>query len=718
MIDDEVTLRHVIQRNIHVKFLGNTQSSKNIICPMRMGLQRDLLTNYRQQRFQFHIEGTLLRRITFGRLHISGIFLCFEELFPKQTGNRHTGHGCFLAVLTVAALRIFAKGDLHGRRKLDDHVINAVPIQLHGDEGAAQYVGRAGAGHSGGHAARNGFGKGLVAGIDSVNSTQLWGHGTGILVYVIALPAHTFLFHADMAMRVHKAGRDQAACRVQYRGISRCVYLFANSGDSTIVADQHIALHHFFDKVPKELGALLQGHSRIKAAEIDLSHPDYDTDVLIIGGGGAGASAAIEANNAGANVMIVTKLRIGDANTMMAEGGIQAADKPNDSPAIHFLDAFGGGHFAAKRELLSKLVCDAPEAIQWLNELGVEFDKAPDGTMITTHGGGTSRKRMHAAKDYSGAEIMRTLRDEVLNRGIPVVDFTAAIEIIKDENGNAAGAVLLNMETKELLIARAKTVIIATGGAGRLHYQGFPTSNHYGATADGLILAYRAGAKLLYADTLQYHPTGAAFPEQIFGALVTEKVRSLGAKLINVDGEAFMHPLETRDVSAASIIRECSTRGKGVSTGTGVGVWLDTPMIEMKGGEGTIEKRIPAMMRMFGKYGIDIRKEPILVYPTLHYQNGGIDITADCQSAVENLFVAGEAVGGIHGRNRLMGNSLLDIIVFGRNAGRNAANKSKQVNVGTLTLAHVDAFEKEAADAGIETEVVSPKLLPDYRRAK
>ena len=472
------------------------------------------------------------------------------------------------------------------------------------------------------------------------------------------------------------------------------------------------------DKVPLELCAVLEGQSRLAGREIDLTKPDYETDVLIIGGGGAGCSAAIEADNAGAKVLLVTKLRMGDANTMMAEGGIQAADKPNDSPAQHFLDAYGGGHFAAQKDLLYKLVTEAPEAIQWLSSLGVEFDKAPDGTMITTHGGGTSRKRMHAAKDYSGAEIMRTLRDEVLNRGIPVVDFTAAIEIIKDENGHAAGAVLLNMETKEILVARAKTVIIATGGAGRLHYQGFPTSNHYGATADGLILAYRAGAKLLYADTLQYHPTGAAFPEQIFGALVTEKVRSLGAKLINVDGEAFMHPLETRDVSAASIIRECSTRGKGVSTGTGVGVWLDTPMIEMKGGEGTIEKRIPAMMRMFGKYGIDIRKEPILVYPTLHYQNGGIDITADCQSAVENLFVAGEAVGGIHGRNRLMGNSLLDIIVFGRNAGRNAANKSKQVNVGALTLAHVDAFEKEAADAGIETEVVSPKLLPDYRRVK
>ena len=172
---------------------------------------------------------------------------------------------------------------------------------------------------------------------------------------------------------------------------------------------------------------------------------------------------------------------------------------------------------------------------------------------------------------------------------------------------------------------------------------------------------------MLYAYTLQYHPTGVAYPEQIFGALVTEKVRSLGAKLVNVNGEVFMHPLETRDVAAASIIRECSERDNGVNTGNGKGVWLDTPMIEKIGGEGTIMKRIPAMWRMFDKYGIDIRKEPILVYPTLHYQNGGLDIDANCMTTnVENLFVAGEAVGGIHGKNRLMGNSLLDIIVFGR----------------------------------------------------
>ena len=473
------------------------------------------------------------------------------------------------------------------------------------------------------------------------------------------------------------------------------------------------------DKVPKELAEILQAHSRINAESVDLSAPDYETDVLVIGGGGAGASAAIEAHEAGAEVMVVTKLRMGDANTMMAEGGIQAADKPNDSPAIHFVDAFGGGHFAAKRELLRKLVCDAPEAIQWLSELGVEFDKEEDGTMVTTHGGGTSRKRMHAAKDYSGAEIMRTLRDEVINRKIPVIDFTAAIELILDENGNAAGAVLMNMETKELLVAKAKTVIIATGGAGRMHYQGFPTSNHYGATADGLVLGYRAGAKLLYAETLQYHPTGVAFPEQIFGALVTEKVRSLGAKLVNKNGEVFMHPLETRDVTAASIIRECSERDNGIDCGNGKGVWLDTPMIEKIGGEGTIMKRIPAMWRMFDKYGIDIRKEPILVYPTLHYQNGGLDITDDCMTTnIKNLFVAGEAVGGIHGKNRLMGNSLLDIIVFGRSAGKNAAAVAKNAVVGKLSLAHVEKFESEIENAGIKTDAVSPKLLPNYTNQK
>ena len=470
-------------------------------------------------------------------------------------------------------------------------------------------------------------------------------------------------------------------------------------------------------KAPKELVHLLHSNSRLLAEKVDINKVDYDVDVLVIGGGGAGASAAIEANEAGANVMIVTKLRIGDANTMMAEGGIQAADKENDSPVQHYLDAFGGGHFAARPELLRRLVMEAPDAIKWLNELGVMFDKDETGRMITTHGGGTSRKRMHACKDYSGAEIMRTLRDEVLNRQIPVAEFTVAVELIRDDRGQVAGAVLQNLETEDYLVAKAKTVIIATGGAGRMHYQGFPTSNHYGATADGLILGYRMGAPLLYQDTIQYHPTGVAYPSQIFGALVTEKVRSVGAQLVNVDGEAFMHPLETRDVAASGIIRECTARGKGVTTPLGSGVWLDTPMIEEIGGPGTIEKRIPAMLRMYMKYDIDMRKLPILVYPTLHYQNGGLEIGGDgFTKVIDNLLVAGEAVGGIHGRNRLMGNSLLDIIVFGRNAGKAAAAKAKNVELGNMNLDHIQTYAEELKEAGIDTGDVSPLLLPKYAR--
>ena len=180
-----------------------------------------------------------------------------------------------------------------------------------------------------------------------------------------------------------------------------------------------------------------------------------------------------------------------------------------------------------------------------------------------------------------------------------------------------------------------------------------------------------------------------------------------------------MHPLETRDVTAASIIRECTERNKGIETSLGKAVWLDTPMIEYKNGEGTIEKRIPAMMRMFGKYGIDIRKEPILVYPTLHYQNGGLEISDDCATGVENLYAAGEVAGGIHGRNRLMGNSLLDVIVFGRNAGIYAAAKAKETaSPAKLTLAHIEKFNKELEAAGAASNTASPMLLPRYARKK
>ncbi len=471
-------------------------------------------------------------------------------------------------------------------------------------------------------------------------------------------------------------------------------------------------------RMPIELADIVEGRPHI-GPDFDLSHPMAETDVLVIGGGGAGASAALLAQENGAKVILVTKLRFGDANTMMAQGGIQAADRPEDSPAIHYLDVMGGGHFTNVPELVEALVMDAPFVIKWLEDLGVMFDKEPDGTMVERHGGGTSRKRMHSARDYSGAEIMRTLRDEVRSReeDITVIEFSPAVELVLDDEGRAAGAVVMNLETNVYGFIKAKAVVLATGGGGRLHYQGFPTTNHYGATADGVVLAYRVGARLGYLESMQYHPTGAAFPEQIVGLLVTEKVRGLGAQPVNKHGEQFVYPLEPRDVEAAALIRECTERGNGVVTPTGqVGVWLDSPMIDIIHGPGTIERNLPAMVRQFKRFGIDITKEPILVYPTLHYQNGGVRLKADSSCDIPGLFIAGEVSGGVHGHNRLMGNSLLEITVFGRRAGRAAAEFAHRVKPGRPTLAHLEKWNRELEEAGVDTGVVSPILLPDYTR--
>ena len=470
-------------------------------------------------------------------------------------------------------------------------------------------------------------------------------------------------------------------------------------------------------KTPHELADVLEGRPHIQA-DFDLSQPEFETDVLIVGGGGAGASAALLAQENGARVTMITKLRFGDANTMMAQGGIQAADRPGDSPAIHYLDVIGGGHFANDPDLVEALVKDAPIVIQWLESLGAMFDKMPDGTMMEEHGGGTSRKRMHSARDYSGAEIMRTLRDEVRNRpGIEVIEFCAAVELVLDSKGQICGAILKNLETERYFYAKAKVVIIATGGSGRLHYQGFPTTNHHGATGDGVVLAYRVGAKLAFLDTMQYHPTGAAFPEQILGLLVTEKVRGLGAQPVNIKGEQFVYPLEPRDVESAAFIRECKERKLGVITPSGQpGVWLDTPMIDLINGEGTIEKALPAMVRQYKRFNIDMTRLPILVYPTLHYQNGGVSMDAHCRTNIPGLLIAGEVGGGVHGRNRLMGNSLLDVCVFGRRAGITAAEYVPQVKLDKPTLEHLNAWNKELEAAGIHKPLTSPILLPDYTR--
>jgi succinate dehydrogenase/fumarate reductase flavoprotein subunit len=466
-----------------------------------------------------------------------------------------------------------------------------------------------------------------------------------------------------------------------------------------------------------EVVDMLESHSRIKPGLFNLESPDYETDILIIGGGGAGCAAAITAMDNGARSIISTKLRLGDANSMMSQGGMQAAVSKTDTPPRHYLDAIGGGHFDNKKDLVRALTEDGPGVVKWLEDLGVVWDKAEDGTLQALHGGGTSRKRMLSARDYTGAMIMRTLMDAVRNKSeyVSILEFMPTVELILDDKGRCAGGVLYNLETEEYFTVKAKATIIATGGYGRLHIRGFDTTNHYGATGDGLIMAYKAGARLMFMDSVQYHPTGSVFPEQIAGFLITEKIRGAGGQPLNKEGMLFVFPREPRDVESAAFIRECLQNKMGINTPSGrVGIWLDSPLIEMLRGEGYINKNFPAMHRQFIRYGIDITKEPMLVYPSLHYQNGGIEINDKTETNLSGLFVAGEASGGVHGRNRLMGNSVLDYNVFGRRAGIHASKYVKSAKIGNLSLDHITRYETELKNAKIKTDRIAPILLPGY----
>ncbi|MBM4122976.1 MAG: FAD-binding protein [Nitrospira sp.] len=464
----------------------------------------------------------------------------------------------------------------------------------------------------------------------------------------------------------------------------------------------------------RELAALLEGDSPIPA-DLDLT-PAYQTDVLVVGGGGAGCAAALHAHAQGATVLLATKLRLADSNTVMAQGGIQVAITNEDSPIQHFLDTLKGGHMKNDHRLLKVMVEEGPSVAKWLLDLGVLFDRDADGNLHVKKGGGSSKPRLLTCSDYTGLEIMRVLKDEVLNQKVQLLEFCAAVELLSDGHGACSGAVLRDLDNKRFVVVAAKTVILATGGIGRLHIQGFPTSNHYGATGDGLAMAYRMGAKLLQVDTFQYHPSGAVYPEQLIGALVTEGIRSEGGHLVNAKGERFVNELDTRDVVSSSIIRECE-EGRGIRTMSGrIGVWLDTPLLEVEQGPGTLERHFPAMVRQYKRYAIDIAKDPVLIYPTLHYQNGGVQIDVNSESNVKNLFVAGEASGGLHGRNRLMGNSLLDLMVYGKRAGLTAAVRSKTMSHGALTLEHLTRFRTEARKHGASSDMTSPMLFPAYAK--
>lgn len=464
-----------------------------------------------------------------------------------------------------------------------------------------------------------------------------------------------------------------------------------------------------------QLAELLQRRPLID--DVDLAGAaSVDTDVLVIGGGGAGCAAALEAARAGARVLLANKLRTGDSNTVMAEGGIQAAVGDDDSLQQHYEDTLVGGHGVAERALVAQMVGDGPAAIRWLIELGMAFDLqspgSPTGQLVRKRAGGTRIARVLCHRDFTGLEMMRVLREAVaLDHRIRQLNRCPAVELLSNAGGECVGAVLYDLERRRLLLVRAHAVVMATGGSGRLHLQGFATSNHYGATADGLVLAYRIGARLRDLDSFQYHPTGIAAPQQLAGSLVSEAVRSAGTWLVNGLGERFIDELQPRDVVAAAILRECA-QGRGIGQDGAVGVFLDTPGLVAR--EPQVLQRLVSLAHIAHKCGIDPAREPLLVHPTLHYQNGGVAIGADGATTVPGLYAAGEVSGGIHGRNRLMGNALLDIISFGRRAGVAAARRPGHRWEGRAGIEHLHDWLRALMHAGLERAARAPQLYPDY----
>ncbi|MBF0219717.1 MAG: FAD-binding protein [Gammaproteobacteria bacterium] len=465
------------------------------------------------------------------------------------------------------------------------------------------------------------------------------------------------------------------------------------------------------DRCHRDLARILQSDSRID--DLALAGVEVlETDVLVIGGGGAGCTAAITAAEQGVEVMLATKLKLGDSNTVMAEGGIQASIEPSDTPQMHYDDTLRAGHHLSDKALVELLAMSGPEVVRWLIQQGMQFEVNKYGDLLTRKPGGASAPRVVYYRDYTGLEMMRVLRESVRNCKVVVREFSPVVDLLSDESGHCAGAVLSNLSMDAYTVVRARQVILASGGIGRLHLNQFPTSNHFGATGDGLVLAYRLGAKLRDLDSFQYHPTGMAYPCHMMGSLITEGVRSAGVQILNALGERFVEELNPRDHVAAAIIRECA-EGRGVLTEKGVGVWLDTPTLERQQ-PGIFERRFPKLVQRGKQGSVDPRQIPMLIYPTLHYQNGGVVIDVNGQSTVPGLYCVGEVSGGIHGRNRLMGNALLELVVFGRRAALHAAANLRRSGYHRVSLEHLSNMRRELMRLGEDMTYKGPQLFPDY----
>ena len=421
-------------------------------------------------------------------------------------------------------------------------------------------------------------------------------------------------------------------------------------------------------------------------------HEVKEHDVLIIGAGGAGLRAAIAATQVGLSVGVLTKSLLGKAHTVMAEGGIAAAVgnvDPDDSWRQHFIDTLKSGKFINDWRMAEIFAKEAPDRVIELEQWGALFNRTNEGKISQRPFGAHTYRRLCHVGDRTGLEMIRTLQEKVLATGAKVYMETTVTKLLKKDD-QVVGALAYTRESGKFIHFKAKAVVMATGGWGRIYKV---TSNSWEGTGDGVILAYNAGAELVDMEMVQFHPTGMVWPPGVRGLLVTEGVRGEGGVLRNSEGERYMEnydaermELSSRDVVARANYTEV-TEGRGSEHG---GVYLDITHL----GYNNILKKLPTMYEQFKNLAdIDITKTPMEVFPTIHYTMGGIKVDPEtCATNVPGLFAAGEVAGGLHGANRLGGNSLSDLLVFGRRAGEGAAAYAEGSNHSTeIEASEVDA---------------------------
>ena len=471
-----------------------------------------------------------------------------------------------------------------------------------------------------------------------------------------------------------------------------------------------------------------------------LDYERLDYDVLVVGAGGAGLRAAIEASNAGVRVGLVCKSLLGKAHTVMAEGGVAAAlahVDDRDNWQVHFADTMRGGQYLNNPLMAEIHAKEAPQRVRELETWGALFDRTSDGAILQRNFGGHQYPRLAHVGDRTGLEMIRTLQDHVTHLGIDTHMECSVIELFEDD-GRVCGALAYDRDTGRFKAFAAKAVVLATGGVGKAFRV---TSNSWEYTGDGIALAYRAGAALIDMEFVQFHPTGMVWPPSVAGVLVTEGVRGEGGVLRNSEGRRFMFDdipdlyknqtadneeegwvytqgdknarrppeLLTRDHVARCIVREIK-EGRGSPHG---GVFLDISWIREKlpNAAEHIKRKLPSMYHQFMQLaGIDITRQPMEVGPTTHYVMGGVRVDAESQmSDVAALFAAGECAAGLHGANRLGGNSLSDLLVFGQRAGKHAAEFAKKNAAGAVDPSRVEETVRQALQPleranGAETE--------------